>query len=126
MTEKSYADHREFERHPIDFSVEVCPAGDQANTFCDSTNLENISGGGVCFGTLQPESYFAGQHVTLKVQLPGTDEVDASMECQAKVVWIHFSGQVDDEGHKYTLIGVCLDGFMSFESQPLQDHGHSA
>ncbi len=125
MSEKKHEDYREFERHPIDFSIEVCPASDQATPFFDQSKLNNISGGGVCFSTLQPEFYYAGQHVALKVRMPGTDQVDASMECQAKVVWIHYAGQPDDQERKHALIGVCLDGFMSFESQHLHGHGDS-
>jgi len=125
MPEKNYDDHREFERHPIDFTIEIYPASDQEKGFCDKTKLNNISGGGVCFVTHQPELYSAGQHVTLKVFMPGTDEVDASMQCQAKVVWIHHSDQAEDEGIKQALIGVCLDGFMSFEQRHMKDLGDS-
>jgi len=120
MTEQSYEELRSSERHAIDFEVEVSPASEQQNPFCDHTVLENISGGGVCFSTVEPGFYAAGLKVKLKVFLPGTDNLDASMECQARVVWMHFSGQLDEDGRKHTLIGVCLDGFMSFESQQLK------
>ncbi|GAV20435.1 PilZ domain protein [Mariprofundus micogutta] len=126
MSEKYHEDQRAFERHPIDFAVDVNAGGDQAEEFCDKTLLKNISGGGVCFCTQQPELYCAGQHIALKVHLPGTDELEPSMECQARVVWIHHTDSLDDEACKHALIGVCLDGFMSFESHHFQDRGNSA
>jgi len=116
MSEQNYEELRTSERHAINFEVEVSPASDQEQIFCDQTALKNISGGGVCFSTLEPELYAAGLKLKLKVFLPGTDKLDASMECQGKVVWMHFSGQLDEKGRKQTLIGLCLDGFMSFES----------
>ena len=120
MTDQNYDELRTSERHAIDFEVEVSPASDQMQPFCDRTVLRNISGGGVCFSTVDPGFYAAGQKVNLKVFLPGTDQLDASMMCQGKVVWMHFAGQLDEEGRKDTLIGLCLDGFMSFESQSHQ------
>jgi len=116
MPEQNYDELRASERHAIDLAVEVSPVSDQQESFCDKTALMNVSGGGVCFSTFESGLYAIGQKLCLKVCLPGTDELDACMECKARVVWMHVTGQVDKEARKQMLIGVCLDGFMSFES----------
>ena len=111
MDDDRYSDHREFERHSLDFSIEVSPVGDAS--FCDLTVLENISGGGVCFSTRIADHYAIGMDVSLKVFLPSIETDRVSMDSVARVVWIHHLNE--NSGENAALIGLCLEGFMSFE-----------
>lgn len=115
MSDTDYGDHREYERHSIDFRIEVSPTEGEA--FCDQTQLRNISGGGFCFITEISERYRIGLQVNIKVFLPAINDHAASMDCAAKVVWLHHL--TGDEKGGRALVGLCLDGFMSFENHHL-------
>lgn len=86
-------ERREFERHPLDLSVEVFDSG--KGTSIEHTHLKNISGSGACFLSSKPEAYAPGQEIVLEMRLPVTDGQEALMQGRASVVWI---GDANPEG----------------------------
>jgi hypothetical protein len=114
MSEKNPAELRGFERHALEFGIEVYTVLDETKVLIESTVLENVSGGGVCFVSRRPDLYSIGQRVFLHICMPGTDEMDAGMECMARVAWMHQAQSGEVEKQRIT-IGVCMDGVLSFE-----------
>jgi hypothetical protein len=53
--------------------------------------------------------------------MPGTDEINAAMECMTRVAWIRplQSGEAEKE---HVTIGVSMDGEISFEKS-IHDQG---
>ncbi len=111
---KSRVTQRDFERFPLDFPVEVTGKSRSGEPFSDSGKMNNVSGGGVCFSTAHAHWYVVGQKVTVHICMPGTDELDASMASDARVVWIHFPEQQKGSGEEHALIGIAMDGCMDF------------
>jgi len=114
MSEKSASESREFERHALEFGVEVYTVLDETKVLIEKTALENVSGGGVCFVSKRPDLYSKGQRVFLHICMPGTDKMDVGMECMAKVVWV-YQAQPGEVGNQRAEIGVCMDGVLSLE-----------
>ena len=121
MSEADPAELREFERHALEFGVEVYTVLDETKVLIERTVLENVSGGGVCFVSRRPDVYSTGQKVFLHICMPGTDEMDVGMECMAKVAWMRqiHSGEVVKQ---QSTIGVCMDGVLSFEKTVHDQH----
>ena len=114
MSETDPTEFRKFERHALEFVVDVYTVLDETKVLIEKTVLENVSGGGVCFVSKRPDLYSNDQRIFLHICMPGTDEIDAGMECMAKVVWIHQEQSREVEKQQAT-IGVCMDGMLSFE-----------
>jgi hypothetical protein len=81
-------DRRRFDRHSIDFRVEIISRDRQGRDHKEMTALDEVSGEGARFLTENAERYFVEQSLEVSIFLPGTDEVQASMKGTAKVVWI--------------------------------------
>lgn len=115
MSEKNSVELRKFERHESAFGIEVYEVMDETQKLIEKTVLKNISDGGVCFVSSCPDSYSIGQGVFLYIGTPGTSEMDAGMECMAKVVQMQQIQSADVE-EQQTTIGVCMDRVQRFES----------
>lgn len=81
-------DKREFNRLPLDFSMEVTAENIDGDIFIDKAVLEDVSGGGAKFLTQNPERYFLGQLVEIAIIMPGTSDISAHMRTNATVVRI--------------------------------------
>jgi hypothetical protein len=114
MSETNLPELRQFERYALEFEVEVYTALDETRVLIERTLLQNVSGGGVCFMSKRPSLYSTGQKVFLHICMPGTDKMDAGMECMARVVWTHQlrSGEAEEQ---QAVIGICMDTALSFE-----------
>jgi hypothetical protein len=121
MSKINPSELRQFERHALEFGVDVYTVLNETKVLIEKTVLENVSGGGVCFVSKRPDLYSRGQRVFLHICMPGTDEMNAGMECMAKVVWLH-QVQTGDVEKLQTTIGVCMDGVLSFEKTVHDQH----
>lgn len=121
MSKTGPTEYRKFERHALEFGVDVYTVLDETKVLIEKTVLENVSGGGVCFVSKRPDLYSNGQRIFLHICMPGTDEINAGMECMAKVVWIHQAQSREVEEQQAT-IGVCMDGMLSFERTVHDQH----
>ena len=110
-----YNELRAYDRYSIDFEVEVTGLSQNGDPFCDQGQLQNISGGGVSLLTNHAGHYKCGQSLRLKIWLPGTDELEAFMRCDATVERMNLTEASAVEGDA-VLIGVSLDKQMTFES----------
>ncbi len=118
MADENREDKRNSKRYAIDYAVEVSPLEDRS--FCDHAVLRDMSGGGVCFLSSQPDLYNIGQYLHLKVCLPDAANLGAVMEYKAKVAWIDYvdSSSSREEGGGFS-VGVALEGFVAFDTRPL-------
>ncbi|MDQ6959182.1 MAG: PilZ domain-containing protein, partial [Mariprofundaceae bacterium] len=109
---------RTFERHPLEFEVDVSAVSGTIKHPIEKTVLSNISGDGACFLSNRPESYANGQRIALDIHMPDTGKIDACMEGQATVVWIG-DAQADgsDKAHRVS-IGISMDNPLSFQQSP--------
>ena len=83
MAEKP--ERREDSRIRIDLITQVTAKGDDGKTFKEKTLLRNMSGGGANFITSQADRYFQGQPLNIKIDLPGTVDLMASLQGVATV-----------------------------------------
>lgn len=81
-------ERRENHRFRIDLAVQVTAKGADGVGFTDQTVLRNMSGGGANFITGQADRYFKGQQLAIEIDLPGTDELRASLRGNATVLRI--------------------------------------
>jgi len=109
---------RVFERHPLEFEIDVSTASGTAKYSIERTVLNNISGDGACFLSNRPESYSIGQQIVLNIRMPGTHKIDVRMEGQATIVWIS-DVQTTEVGKAYRVsIGISMDKPLSFQQSP--------
>jgi hypothetical protein len=83
MTEK--LDRREGSRFRIDLITQVTAKSADGETFSEKTVLRNMSGGGANFITRQADRYFQGQQLDIRIDLPGTVDLAASLQGTATV-----------------------------------------
>ncbi len=114
---KAHELQRDFERYALDFLVEVDGLSRSDEPFSDRGEMRNISGSGMCYLTDHPDWYAVGQKLNIQVCLPGTDNFDASMSSEARVIWIHFSDQQNTNGDAKAMIGISVSGRMIFETK---------
>lgn len=110
-----HATRRDFDRHPLDFPVEITGKIRSGEVFSDCGTMSNVCGGGLCFFTAHACWYRVGQQVVVHICMPCTDELDASMVSDARVVWIHFPEQ-QASSEDTALIGLSMNGCMAFET----------
>ena len=89
-------DRRDFDRFPIELTIEVSGTSSDGSTHREKAALNDISGGGAKFITHHPDRYFPGQPLDLIIYLPGTKEVKAQMRGKARVVRIGDSGSISE------------------------------
>lgn len=114
--QNKHDEQRSFERFPLDFLVEVSGIPGSGKTFVDKGYMRDVSGSGLCFSTAHIDAYTVGQELQIRVCLPGTDELAASMVSSAKVAWIHVLESQESSPETKALIGIAMDGCMAFES----------
>jgi len=114
MSETNPAEQRQFERHSLEFEVEVYAAQDETKVLIERSVLINVSGGGVCFLSKRPDLYCPEQKIFLHICMPGTDKMLAGMECVTRVAWIHHMQSGETEKQQ-AAIGVTIEGMLSFE-----------
>ena len=83
MAEKS--ERREDNRFRIDLITLVTAKSAGGKSFREKTLLRNMSGGGANFITRQADRYFQGQQLNIKIDLPGTVDLKASLQGTATV-----------------------------------------
>jgi hypothetical protein len=106
---------RQFERYALKFEVEVYTTLGETKVLIERALLKNISAGGVRFVSKRPDLYSTGQKIFLHICMPGTDTMDAGMECLARVVWIHQEQSGEAEEQQQAVIGICMNSVLSFE-----------
>ncbi|HHD64824.1 MAG TPA: PilZ domain-containing protein [Desulfobulbaceae bacterium] len=79
-------EQRKFKRFPLQCQLEVRGENRSGHSFCESTELINISGGGALFYSLQTDRYIKGQVIEANIMLPGTPEIRGRMKTTATVV----------------------------------------
>lgn len=114
---KAHERQRDFERYALDFLVEVDGLSRSDEPFSDRGKMRNISGSGMCYITDHPDWYVVGQKLNIHVCLPGTDNLDASMSSEARVIWVHFSDQQNANGDSKAMIGISVNGRMIFDTK---------
>ena len=114
MSETKTIESREYERHALESEVHIYTVLEETKVLLEKTVLKNISSGGFCFLAKRPKLYSIGQKIFLHICLPGTDKMNAGMECMARVIWIHHMQSGETEKQQ-AVIGVCMDGLLSFE-----------
>jgi len=110
-------DRRAFERHPLEFEVDVSTVSDTAHPI-EKTVLNNISGNGACFLSNRPESYSIGQRIALDIRMPGTHKTDVRMEGQATIAWIGDAQAVEAGKAHRVPVGISMDNPLSFQQSP--------
>jgi len=113
MSEQILNDLRACERHAIGFEVAVRGHSLTGESFSDAGRLKDLSDQGLCLITDHPEHYYEAQTLDVKIELPGTDTLEAFMLCEATVAWVR---TVEDAGGEHVLIGVFLNSPMTFEN----------
>jgi hypothetical protein len=121
MSEINLLELRQFERHALEFEVEVYTVLGETKVLIEKTLLKNVSGGGICFVSGRPALYSTGQKIFLHICMPGTDKMDAGMECIAKIVWSHRL-QTGETEEQQAVIGICMESVLSFERN-MHDQG---
>jgi len=106
-------DRRDFDRFPIDFTIEVSGKSSDGRIHRESTILSDISGGGAKFITRHPDRYFPDQQLDLTIYLPGTKEVKAQMKGIARVVRIGYPANIPEA--EEASIAVRLQKFLQFK-----------
>ena len=78
-------ERREDNRFQMDLVMQVTAKSADGQTFSEKTLLRNMSGGGANFITRQADRYFQGQQLNIKIDLPGTVDLTASLQGTATV-----------------------------------------
>ena len=116
------AEHRQFERFPIEFKVELYALEGPIRHYLETACLRDISGGGACFFSTCPDMYDVGQRLFLSIRLPKTGTGSAAMQGEATVAWIgkHEEGSPNEpDGSR---VGVCMDDLLAFD-RVVRDQG---
>jgi hypothetical protein len=122
MNNKS--DKRKFNRFTIEFAMEVSSKDIEGNEYRDTTDLKDISGGGIKFITKQKDRYFLGQLLEITIHLPGTKEVKFSMSGKANVIRIDSSDRSGIDKKSLTAsIATKLVTQLSIERVELKTQG---
>lgn len=90
------ANRREFPRFTIDFCLVVTGIDCQGAEFREGAVLDNISGGGAKFTSLEEHQYFKGQALNISIELPESDELGGHMRTTARVVRIEAGNGPED------------------------------
>jgi hypothetical protein len=101
-------DRRDFDRFPIEFTVEVVTQDSDGKKHKEQTVLMDISGGGARFITREAEQYFPGQLLEITIYLPGAEGVKAHMRGRATVVRVDTSSGLPG-------VAIKLDTSLRFE-----------
>jgi hypothetical protein len=111
-----HKDRRRFDRHSIDFRVEIISRDRQGRDHKEMTTLGEVSGEGARFFTENAERYFVEQSLEVSIFLPGTDEVQATMKGTAKVIWIGPCSNAASRGKAQPVcVAIKLDAPLFFE-----------
>ena len=78
-------ERRKDNRFRIDLITQVTAKSADGKTFREKALLRNMSGGGANFITGQADRYFQGQQLNIKIDLPGTVDLKASLQGTATV-----------------------------------------
>ena len=112
------SERRRSERRPIEFQVEVFTLPEQGRKLIEKTVLKDISGTGVCFLSQDPSLYSSGQEVVLDINMPGTDQMDAVMECRANIIRIEdATGMAEDSSTQWVQVGVSMNSLLTFQQR---------
>jgi len=106
---------REYDRYPLEFEVDVSTCSGTEKKFLERVILKDVSGGGACFISSQPEFYGIGRKIFLAICLPGTSRADARMEGRATVIRI---GDTEPGNQSLVEIGISMDDLLSFQQRP--------
>lgn len=109
-----YTNRREYERYPVSLKVQVSGIDEQGEDFYDNAALKDISGGGANMLTEQASRYYIGQHVNLRIFLPGAERLNAGMNGRGMVVWMGDDPERPEMSH-FGSIGLCMDDLLAFE-----------
>ena len=115
------SERRRSERRPIEFQVEVYTLPEQGRKLIEKTVLKDISGTGVCFLSKNPNLYSSGQEVVLDINMPGTDQMDAVMECRANIIRIENTAQQTEMESQWVLVGVSMSSLLTFQQRDHHD-----
>ena len=107
-------ENREFERYPASLKVHIFAMDSTGEHFTETGLLQNISGGGANLLAGEPEKFYIGQKVDLKIHLPHEDELGAKMKGHGMVVWVGEEINPEDQS-TCASIGLCLDDLLAFE-----------
>lgn len=100
MTE-SNGDKRQYQRYEVHYDAEIYDHS--GNELLERVRLKNISGGGVCLLSRQPERYSLSQSIVISIALPPMERASARLKGVGKVVRI---GERDADGT--TPVGVLV------------------
>jgi c-di-GMP-binding flagellar brake protein YcgR len=106
-------ERRKSTRFPLEFEADVASQDNEGKKLEEKVVLEDISEGGAKFLTREGSRYFPGQLLTMKIHLPGTDEIKASMSARAIVVRVAQSGNSNE--NKLDYVAVKLETPLYFE-----------
>jgi len=83
-----HKDRRRFDRHSIDFRVEIISRDRQGRDHKEMTTLGEVSGEGARFFTENAERYFVEQSLEVSIFLPGTSNAASRGKAQPVCVAI--------------------------------------
>ncbi len=109
---------RAFERHPLEFEVDISTVSGTIKHPIERTVLNNISGDGACFLSNRPESYSNGQRIALNIHMPDTGKIDACMEGRATIIWIGDTHAPEAGKAHRVPVGISMDNLLSFQQSP--------
>ena len=107
-------ERRGFTRHYIEFDIDVSGTGPDDERFTETTVLRDISGGGARFDTVMPDRYASGQELTIAVNLPGTEDVDARMNGMATVMSVDVPDAPGSGSSRPSSVSVRFDSSLMF------------
>ena len=102
---------RKQERIATELAIKVTRLDGVQPVSSESVILKDISGGGVCFFSNNPELYCISGKVSVDIDLPGPGNSLAHISGMGTVVWI---GADNDCGGR-TSIGISMDDLLSFD-----------
>jgi hypothetical protein len=111
-------ERREFSRYIIEFDIEVNGIGSDDKPFTETTVLHNISGGGAKFDTVMMDRYTAGLELTVFVNLPRTDEVNARMGGKATVMSVDYSDAPGSTSSQQASVTVRFESSLTIAKLP--------
>ena len=103
------SEKRNYDRFPIELEVEVIGTDSEGRKFLEKTLLKDVSGGGTSFVPHLIGNYFTGQELGLKILLPGTFNLSACLEGNARVVRIIKGSEYEIDKGADTKVAVILD-----------------
>lgn len=92
-------EQRKFQRFPLQCQLEVRGKNRSGHSFCELTELINISGGGALFYSSQADRYIKGQIIEANIMLPGTPHIQGWMKTTATVVSVQDIQNSPDTGN---------------------------